>query len=102
MQGTVNGIGERVGNTDLLTVIADLELKMGAECVGAERLRDLTGVAQYVAELCNVSLPAHHPYTGASAFAHKGGLHASAIARFPEAYEHERPASVGNLSLIHI
>ena len=96
VQGTVNGIGERVGNTDLLTVIADLELKMGAECVGAERLCDLTGVAQYVAELCNVSLPAHHPYTGASAFAHKGGLHASAIARFPEAYEHERPASVGN------
>ncbi len=96
VQGTVNGIGERVGNTDLLTVIADLELKMGAACVGPERLRDLTGVAQYVAELCNVSLPAHHPYTGASAFAHKGGLHASAIARFPEAYEHARPEAVGN------
>ncbi|MCI2240770.1 citramalate synthase [Adlercreutzia faecimuris] len=96
VQGTVNGIGERVGNTDLLTAIADLELKMGARCVGPERLRDLTGVAQYVAELCNVSLPAHHPYTGASAFAHKGGLHASAIARFPEAYEHARPEAVGN------
>ncbi len=96
VQGTVNGIGERVGNTDLLTAIADLELKMGARCVGSERLRDLTGVAQYVAELCNVSLPAHHPYTGASAFAHKGGLHASAIARFPEAYEHARPEAVGN------
>ena len=98
VQGTVNGIGERVGNTDLLTVIADLELKMGAACVGPDRLRDLTGVAQYVAELCNVSLPAHHPYTGASAFAHKGGLHASAIARFPEAYEHVSPAAVGNAS----
>lgn len=72
VQGTVNGIGERVGNTDLLTVIADLELKMGAECVGHRSLVQLTGVAQYVAELCNVSMPAHHPYTGSSAFAIKG------------------------------
>lgn len=96
VQGTVNGFGERVGNTDLLTVIADLELKMGCTCVGEERLRDLTSVAQFVAETCNLSLPNHHPYTGASAFAHKGGLHASAIARFPEAYEHTRPEAVGN------
>ncbi len=96
VQGTVNGIGERVGNTDLLTVIADLELKMGARCVGERSLAQLTSVAQYVAELCNVSVPAHHPYTGASAFVHKGGLHASAIARFPAAYEHVRPAAVGN------
>ena len=96
VQGTVNGFGERVGNTDLLTVIADLELKMGCTCVGEERLRDLTSVAQFVAETCNLSVPNHHPYTGASAFAHKGGLHASAIARFPEAYEHARPEAVGN------
>lgn len=96
VQGTVNGIGERVGNADLLTVIADLELKMGRTCVGPDRLRDLTAVAQFVAATCNTSVPAHHPYTGASAFAHKGGLHASAIARFPEAYEHARPESVGN------
>ena len=96
VQGTVNGIGERVGNTDLLTVVADLELKMGAQCVGSEALREMTSVSQFVAECCNVSVSAHHPYTGSSAFAHKGGLHASAIARFPEAYEHERPESVGN------
>lgn len=96
VQGTVNGIGERVGNTDLLTVIADMELKMGITCVGADNLRSLTSLSQYVAELCNVSVSAHHPYTGASAFAHKGGLHASAIARFPEAYEHARPEAVGN------
>lgn len=96
VQGTVNGIGERVGNTDLLTVIADLELKMGGECVGSENLRELTSVSQFVAECCNVSVSAHHPYTGASAFAHKGGLHASAIARFPEAYEHTSPERVGN------
>ncbi len=96
VQGTVNGIGERVGNTDLLTTIADLELKMGCECVGADNLRQLTSVSQFVAETCNMAVPTHHPYTGASAFAHKGGLHASAIARFPEAYEHTRPESVGN------
>lgn len=96
VQGTVNGIGERVGNADLLTVIADLELKMGRMVVGAHSLAQLTSLSQYVAELCNVSVPAHHPYTGASAFAHKGGLHASAIARFPEAYEHVSPAAVGN------
>ena len=96
VQGTVNGFGERVGNTDLLTVIADLELKMGCTCVGEERLRDLTSVAQFVAETCNLSVPNHHPYTGSSAFAHKGGLHASAIARFPGAYEHTRPEAVGN------
>ena len=96
VQGTVGGIGERVGNTDLLTVIADLELKMGISCVGDDNLRDLTRVAQFVAETCNTSVPTHHPYTGASAFAHKGGLHASAIARFPEAYEHTRPENVGN------
>ena len=96
VQGTVNGFGERVGNADLLTVIADLELKMGRTCVGEENLRQLTSVSQFVAGTCNMSVPNHHPYTGASAFAHKGGLHASAIARFPEAYEHERPESVGN------
>ena len=96
VQGTVNGIGERVGNTDLLTVIANLELKMGCACVGPDNLRQLTDVARFVAETCNLSVPAHHPYTGSSAFAHKGGLHASAIARFPEAYEHTRPELVGN------
>ena len=96
VQGTVNGFGERVGNTDLLTVIADLELKMGLTCVGRDNLRQLTSVSQFVAESCNMAVPTHHPYTGASAFAHKGGLHASAIARFPEAYEHTPPESVGN------
>lgn len=98
VQGTVNGVGERVGNADLLTVIANLELKMDATCVGRENLRQLTGVAQFVAETCNLALPGHHPYTGASAFAHKGGLHASAIARFPQAYEHTAPEGVGNSS----
>ncbi len=96
VQGTINGYGERVGNTDLLVAIADLELKMGYTCVGEENLCQLTSVAQFVAETCNRALPGHYPYTGASAFAHKGGLHASAIARFPEAYEHADPSRVGN------
>lgn len=96
VQGTIGGIGERVGNADLLTVIADLELKMGCSCVGGENLRQLTGVAQFVFELCNMAVPGHHPYVGSSAFAHKGGLHASAMARLPGAYEHARPEMVGN------
>lgn len=94
VQGTINGYGERVGNADLLTVIADLQLKMGCVCV--DDLTQLTSVAQYVAETCNMSLPAHTPYTGADAFTHKGGLHASALARYRSAYEHTDPASVGN------
>ncbi|MBQ3301312.1 MAG: citramalate synthase [Eggerthellaceae bacterium] len=98
VQGTVNGYGERVGNTDLLCAIADMELKMGLTCVGAENLEQLTHVAAYVAEVCNLSVFAHRPYVGASAFAHKGGLHASAIARFPQAYEHADPSAVGNHS----
>lgn len=96
VQGTVNGYGERVGNADLLTVIADLELKMGMSCVGSENLQQLTSVAQFVADTCNMALPMHTPYVGGAAFTHKGGLHASAIARFPEAYEHTRPETVGN------
>ena len=96
IQGTVNGFGERVGNADILITIADLELKMNKHCVGSENLKQLTSVAQFVAETCNMALPHNHPYTGASAFTHKGGLHASAIARFSEAYEHINPALVGN------
>ncbi len=96
VQGTINGIGERVGNADLLTIIADLELKMGCFCVGPEKLKGMSSLSHYVAELCNLSVAPSHPYTGKSAFAHKGGLHASAIARFPGAYNHADPESVGN------
>ncbi len=96
VQGTMNGIGERVGNTDLLTVIADLELKMGRETVGADNLKKLTEVSRYIGDVVGISVSAHNPYSGRSAFAHKGGLHASAIARFPQAYEHVDPSLVGN------
>lgn len=98
VQGTVNGIGERVGNTDLLTVIANVELKMGMSAIGDHNLKQLTDLSHYVAEITGTNVPAHYPYTGASAFAHKGGLHASAIARFPQAYEHVSPERVGNSS----
>lgn len=98
VQGTVGGMGERTGNADILTVIANLELKMGRECVGADNLRQLTSVASFIAETCNESVYKHRPYVGSSAFAHKGGLHASAIARFPKAYEHVDPGAVGNRS----
>lgn len=98
VQGTVNGLGERVGNTDLLTVIANVELKMGMEAVGEHSLKQLTDLSHYVAEITGANVPAHYPYTGASAFAHKGGLHASAISRFPQAYEHVSPERVGNTS----
>jgi len=96
VQGTVNGYGERVGNANILTIIADLELKMGCTCVGTDNLRQLTSVAAYVAEICNFSVWAHSPYVGSCAFAHKGGLHASAISRFEEAYNHVNPETVGN------
>lgn len=96
VQGTVNGLGERVGNTDLLTVIADVELKMGMCAVGAANLKNLTRLSHYVAEVAGVSVSDHHPYSGRSAFSHKGGLHASAISRFPQAYEHSDPSLVGN------
>lgn len=98
VQGTVNGLGERVGNTDLLTVIADVELKMGMSAIGDHKLQQLFDVSHYIAEITGIGISPHHPYTGSSAFAHKGGLHASAIARFPQAYEHVSPEKVGNLS----
>jgi len=94
VQGTVNGLGERCGNADLLTVIADLQLKMGHTCV--DDLTRLSRVANFVAETVNVTLPPSTPYAGSAAFAHKGGLHASAIARMENAYVHVDPAVVGN------
>lgn len=97
VQGTVNGYGERTGNANLMTVIPDLTLKMGVETLPEGRMERLTAVSRHVAELVN--LPPHpaDPYVGSSAFAHKGGLHTSAIGRVGGAsYEHIDPAVVGN------
>ncbi len=96
VQGTVNGYGERTGNCNLTTIIPDLTLKMGIETIPAERLERLTPVAHHIAELVNMALDPQAPYVGASAFAHKAGLHTSAIARRPDAYEHVVPDMVGN------
>jgi 2-isopropylmalate synthase len=97
LQGTVNGYGERTGNANLMTCIPNLELKLGLRCLPEGRLERLTAVSRHVAELVN--LPPHDadPYVGQSAFAHKGGLHTSALGRAGSAtYEHVDPGVVGN------
>ena len=96
VQGCVNGYGERTGNANLTTIIADLELKMGVHVLPDGRLERLTAVSHHVAELVNVTPDAQAPFVGSSAFAHKAGLHVSAIARRPDAYEHVSPDAVGN------
>ncbi len=99
VQGTVNGYGERTGNADLLTVVANLELKYGRPVLSTldgGGLRDLTRIAHAIAEITNIA-PFHRaPYVGVSAFAHKAGLHASAIRVDPDLYQHTDPALVGN------
>jgi 2-isopropylmalate synthase len=96
VQGCLNGYGERTGNANLVTVIPNLTLKMGVATIPTDRLDRLTSVAHHVAELVNITMNPQQPYVGQSAFAHKAGLHTSAIARRPDAYEHVRPESVGN------
>ncbi|MFN8041727.1 MAG: citramalate synthase, partial [Acidimicrobiales bacterium] len=96
VQGTINGIGERTGNANLSTIIPDLSLKMGVATLPEGRLERLTAVSHHVAELVNVNLDPQAAYVGASAFAHKAGLHVSAIKRRPDAYEHVNPDLVGN------
>ena len=96
VQGTINGYGERVGNCDLVPIIANLSLKMGVETLPEGRLANLTSVAHHVAELVNFAADPQQPYVGTKAFAHKAGLHTSAISRRSDAYEHVLPELVGN------
>jgi len=96
VQGTINGYGERVGNCDLVPIIANLSLKLGVETLPPDRIERLTSVAHHVAELVNFSSDPQQPYVGSGAFAHKAGLHVSAISRRPDAYEHIDPNLVGN------
>jgi 2-isopropylmalate synthase len=96
VQGTINGYGERVGNCDLVPIMANLELKMGIRCLPEGQLEHLTSVAHHVAELVNFSVDPQQPYVGSTAFAHKAGLHTSALSRASDAYEHVDPATVGN------
>ncbi|HUQ39560.1 MAG TPA: citramalate synthase [Acidimicrobiales bacterium] len=96
IQGCMNGYGERTGNANLTTIIPTLTIKMGVATIPPERMERLTPVAHHVAELVNISPDPQQPYVGQSAFAHKAGLHVSAIVRRPDAYEHISPEAVGN------
>jgi 2-isopropylmalate synthase len=100
VQGCVNGYGERCGNADILTILANLKLKMGIEVIDDEQLERLTEVSNYVSELANLVPNASAPYVGASAFAHKAGYHVAGIMKDERAYQHIDPAVVGNTSRI--
>ncbi|HTQ04214.1 MAG TPA: citramalate synthase [Polyangiaceae bacterium] len=96
VQGTVNGYGERCGNANLSVIIPNLELKLGRRCLEPGRLRDITEVSRFVAEVANLAPDTHMAYVGKSAFAHKGGIHVAAMRRNTDSYQHVDPALVGN------
>lgn len=96
IQGCINGYGERTGNADLCSIIPDLVIKMGIPVIEPDLLTDLAPISHHIAEIVNITLDPHRPYVGSSAFTHKAGLHTSALARRPDAYEHTPPSNVGN------
>jgi 2-isopropylmalate synthase len=96
VQATINGYGERCGNANLASVVALLEAKLGHTTVGSDKLVHLTSVCHYIAELANVPLEPNKPFVGRSAFAHKGGMHVSAVLKDSITYEHIKPSMVGN------
>jgi 2-isopropylmalate synthase len=96
VQGTINGYGERCGNANLCTLIPNLQLKLGRSCIAPERLQLLTDVSRQISEIVNLAPDDHAPFVGLSAFAHKGGIHVSAVQRNPITYEHISPESIGN------
>ncbi len=96
VQGTINGYGERCGNANLCSIIPNLQLKMGREVIPRGRMKNLSALSRYVAEVANMGRWIHQPYVGEAAFAHKGGMHVSAIRRHPRTYEHVEPEVVGN------
>jgi 2-isopropylmalate synthase len=96
VQGTINGYGERCGNANLCSIIPILQLKLGVKCVPDEKLKGLTELSRHVAEIANLPQSLHQPFVGRSAFAHKGGIHVSAVTKHPGTYEHIKPELVGN------
>jgi 2-isopropylmalate synthase len=100
VQGTINGYGERCGNMNLVPLIANLQLKLGYDCVAPEQLCRLTEISHLVADIANLNPDAHAPYVGRSAFAHKGGIHVAAVDKFRGSYEHVEPALVGNVTRV--
>ncbi|MBU5614873.1 citramalate synthase [Geomonas azotofigens] len=100
VQGTINGFGERCGNANLCSIIPALKVKMQRDCISDAQMKTLRELSRYVYELANLAPNKHQPYVGNSAFAHKGGVHVSAIQRHPETYEHMRPELVGNTTRV--
>jgi 2-isopropylmalate synthase len=96
VQGTINGYGERCGNADLISIIGNLQLKLGRQCLDESKIKHLTEVSRYVSDIANIPPLNERPFVGRSAFSHKGGVHVSAILKEPKAYEHIEPGTVGN------
>jgi len=96
VQGTINGVGERCGNANLISIMADLELKMGYQCLPAGKIENLYDLSHFVAEVANITPDEHLPFVGKSAFAHKGGVHVAAMRRSAQSYQHVEPELVGN------
>lgn len=96
VQGTINGYGERCGNANLCSLIPNLQLKLGYDCIQGEQMAHLTEASRSISEIVNLAPDDHAPFVGLSAFAHKGGIHVSAVERNPCTYEHIEPASIGN------
>ncbi|MFN6530391.1 citramalate synthase [Nostoc sp. ChiSLP03a] len=96
VQGTINGYGERCGNANLCSLIPNLQLKAGYSCITEDQLTELTEASRFVSEVVNLAPDEHAPFVGHSAFAHKGGIHVSAVERNPLTYEHIQPEQVGN------
>jgi len=100
VQATINGFGERCGNANLCSIIPNLQLKMGLNCIAPEQLTGLSEVSHFVNEIANLAPSKHQPFVGNSAFAHKAGVHVSAVKRNPETYEHIAPELIGNTQRI--
>ncbi len=97
IQGTINGLGERCGNANLCSIIPNLKLKLGVDCLSADQLKQLRKVSHFVSEIANITPDRHQPYVGDSAFTHKGGLHVHAVRKKTMTYEHVNPDAVGNV-----
>ncbi|MCK5138961.1 MAG: citramalate synthase, partial [Thermodesulfovibrionia bacterium] len=102
IQGTINGLGERCGNANLISVIPNLKLKLKYDCISNEQLSKLKEVSRFVTEIANMRHFKRQPFVGDSAFAHKGGIHVSAVQRHPGTYEHIKPELVGNYQRVLI
>lgn len=96
VQGTINGYGERCGNANLCSIIPNLQLKLQYSCISDSQLAQLTSTARYISEIANAIMPVNQPYVGNAAFAHKGGIHVSAVMKDSKTYEHIEPQLVGN------